>query len=189
MEQHDLQDMHSIYRHYVKETPISFEYEVPSIEEWKNRFTTINQSFPGLVCLENDRIIGYAYASRIHARIGYSWTAESTIYLHHENLGKGIGKQLYASLLELLQLQGFTSVIGTVTMPNEKSEKLHLSLGFEVIGNMKKVGQKFGNWYDVKYFQLFLNDTSKPLENLPTPVSQLSNTLLSKILTTSKNYE
>lgn len=187
MEQHDLQDMHSIYSHYVKETPISFEYEVPSIEDWKNRFTNINQSFPGLVCLENDKVIGYAYASRLHARIGYSWTAESTIYLHHENLGKGIGKRLYAPLLEILQMQGFTSVIGTVTMPNEKSERLHLSLDFEVIGTMNKVGQKFGNWYDVKYFQLFLNDTSKLLNNFPTPFSQIANELLTNILKADKN--
>jgi hypothetical protein len=73
-------------------------------------------------------------------------------------------------------------VIGTVTMPNEKSEKLHLSLGFKEKGNMEKVGRKFGTWYDVKYFQLFINDITSTGSDFPTPVNALPENLLSNIL-------
>lgn len=182
MSEQDLDAMHTIYAHYVKETPITLEYEVPSFEDWKSRFVTINQNFPGLVCLQDEKIIGYSYASRLHTRIGYSWTAESTIYLDHTTHSKGIGKILYTTLIEILQVQGFTSVVGTVTMPNIKSEKLHLSLGFQVIGNMEKVGRKFENWYDVKYFQLFINNINSRGSDFPTPVKSLPEHLVNNIL-------
>ena len=82
-----------IYGPYVKNTAISFEYTVPTIEDFTRRFLDITAQFPWLVWEENGVVLGYAYGSRPFERAAYQWSAEASIYLCPEACGKGIGKK------------------------------------------------------------------------------------------------
>ena len=53
-----------IYGPYVENTAISFEYAVPGIEEFTQRFLKITQQFPWLVWEEEGVVLGYAYGNR-----------------------------------------------------------------------------------------------------------------------------
>lgn len=108
--------------------------------------------------LKNDQIEGYAYASRHRYKTAYQWSAESTIYITESLQGKGIGSILYETLLSILKIQGFFNVYAGVTVPNKKSELLHIKMGFEEIGIFKNIGFKSGTWHDVKWFQKTLQD-------------------------------
>lgn len=141
-----------IYEQYI-ETPITFEYELPTFKEFKTRIKNIKSEYPYLVCEEDNKIIGYAYADRYKEREAYSWDAELSIYLNKEYTSKGTGKKLYTILIEILKLQGIKNVYGCVTLPNEKSEKLHKSLGFKIAGVFYSTGYKCGKWQDVAYFE------------------------------------
>lgn len=156
--ENDASEVLAIYEHYVLNTIISFEYEAPTLEEYTQRIKTNTDDYPWLVCTYEDKIIGYAYASKHRYRTAYQWSPESTIYLANEAHGKGIGRILYETLFDLLKLQGHFNVYAGVALPNEKSMRFNKAMGFEDIGVFKKVGYKHGNWHDTHWFQLFLTD-------------------------------
>jgi phosphinothricin acetyltransferase len=145
-----------IYKPYVLNTAITFEYEVPAVDEFLDRIKTNTAQYPWLVCLQHDKIMGYAYAGRHRYKTAYQWSPESTVYLAPEVHGRGIGRVLYETLFSILRLQGYFNVYAGVALPNEKSEGFHRALGFEEIGDFKKIGYKLGKWHDVKWFQLHL---------------------------------
>ena len=109
-----------IYSQYI-DTPITFEYALPTEAEFTERVKKISSVYPYLVCEVNGRIIGYAYAYRQKERMAYQWNAELSIYLGRPYTSQGIGKRLYCALIELLEKQGVKNVYGGVTLPNVKS--------------------------------------------------------------------
>lgn len=154
----DAQAVLAIYKYYVDHTIISFEYEAPSLEEYLQRINVNTEKYPWLVCLYNNKIIGFAYGSTHRYRTAYQWSPESTIYLAPDFQSKGIGRILYQTLFNILKLQGYFNVFAGVALPNQKSIGFHQTMRFEEIGIFKKVGYKHGNWHDTQWFQLSLNE-------------------------------
>jgi phosphinothricin acetyltransferase len=159
-----------IYQYYVLNTAITFEYDVPSLEEIENRMKSIQSKYPYLVAEENNQLVGYAYANDFRHKSAYQWSPESTIYIHKDFHRNGIGKALYIKLFEALKKQGFYNVFGGVSLPNEASVKLHQRLGFKEIGVYENIGYKFGKWHSTKWFQLVLNKH----ETNPSPPKNIS---------------
>lgn len=161
----------AIYGPYVMNTSVSFETEVPTVDELKNRIIETSLKFPWLVYEIDGVVAGYAYAGPHRSRCAYGWSVESTVYLHPEFQGRGIGSSLYRVLFELLKAQGFVNVFAGIALPNDSSVRLHKKLGFNSIGVFKDIGFKLNRWWDVSWWQLSLQ---KP--NLPSapskPVSQ-----------------
>jgi phosphinothricin acetyltransferase len=154
----DVQQVLDIYAPYVLHTAITFDYEVPSTDEFIHKIETITAQYPWIGYFEGDQLLGYAYASRHRPKAAYEWSPESTIYVREGHHGKGIGRILYEELFRLLREQGYFNVFAGVLIPNEGSERLHKSVGFEEIGIFRKIGYKLGNWQDVKWFQLRLQE-------------------------------
>ena len=78
----DAEALLAIYAPYVEKTAITFEYEVPSIEEFRCRIQETLKKYPYLVAEKNGKIVGYAYAGAFHARPAYDWAVETSIYEH-----------------------------------------------------------------------------------------------------------
>lgn len=165
-----------IYGPYVENTVNSFEYTVPSLEKFTQRFLDITTQFPWVVWEENGRVMGYAYGSRPFKRAAYQWSAEASIYLCPESWGKGIGKKLYAALEQILQTQGYRKVYAIITTANEGSVAFHQAVGYRYITTMPDCGYKFGKWYGTVWMDKDLNiwDTP-PCE--PIPIHRLKNPL------------
>jgi phosphinothricin acetyltransferase len=164
----DAESTLEIYRPYVEETPISFEYDVPALEEWKERIASYSTVYPWLVALKDGEMAGYAYGSKHRARTAYDWSAESTIYVAGKHHGSGLALHLYDTLFQLMKLQGYVNVYAAVTVPNPRSERFHLASGFTEIGYFRRVGFKFGEWHDTRWFQKHL------VEHPPEPRTPLS---------------
>lgn len=148
----DVPALLAIYEHYIS-TVITFEYALPSQEEFARRVSSVSKEYPYLAAEENGVLLGYAYAHRIAERAAYGWGAELSIYLHPDAAGRGLGKRLYSSLIELLRLQGVRTVYGLVASPNPASEGLHRSLGFRLMGIQRRAGYKNGRWVDLLWFE------------------------------------
>jgi phosphinothricin acetyltransferase len=170
----DAQPTLEIYRPYVEHTAISFEYEVPSLDDWKERMASYSAVYPWLVAVKDGRIAGYAYGSRHRSRTAYTWSPESTIYVAGGHHGSGVARTLYHTLFELLRLQGYVNVYAGVTVPNARSERFHLACGFTGIGYFRKVGFKFGEWHDTRWFQKQLVEPPVPPVR-PLSVAELRN--------------
>lgn len=162
----DAKAMLEIYQPYILETPITFEMEVPSHLDFQTRVTETLEKFPWLVYEVKDQIVGYAYANSFRSRLAYMWSVESTVYVRTGFHGKGIGRDLYKNLLQILKAQGAVNVIGGITLPNEASVKLHEHFGFVNVAVIKDAGFKMDKWWDVGYWQL---QFQKPLRR-PDPL-------------------
>ncbi len=127
----------------------------------RERLKLISSQYPWLVYEENNRIIGYAYATKWKSRSAYLYSVESTVYVKKGEERKGIGTKLYTKLLELLLNERIHVVIGGITLPNSSSVGLHEKLGFKKIAHFKEVGYKFGKWRDVGYWELILDSKKK----------------------------
>ena len=116
----DVPAMLAIYAEYVTQTAVSFEYEVPSEAEFTRRLTEHTAVYPWLVWEEDNRVLGYCYAGRAFERAAYAWNAEISCYLAHEAQHRGIGRQLYARIEELLRRQGIEHVLVTCATGNRR---------------------------------------------------------------------
>ncbi len=158
-----------IYGPVVRETAISFEEVVPSLEEMQARIRQTQTRFPWLALVEErpegEHVLGYACASAHRVRASYRWSVDVGIYLDPDARGRGLGKALYRVLLDVVREQGYLNAFGGVGLPNPGSVALHESLGFERIATYRDVGFKHGRWHDVGWWQL-------RLAPLPSPPSE-----------------
>lgn len=155
---YDAPAIREIYSPNILNAAISFETEVPSIEEIQNRIETILQRYPWIVCEVDGKMAGYVYASKHRDREAYQWSCECTIYMHNDFKGKGIGKELYQLLFEILKSQGFRNVYAGITLPNSGSVSIHESCGFKHFATYENIGYKFDNWHSVGWWKLQTND-------------------------------
>jgi len=164
----DAQRVAEIYRPYVAETLVSFEETPPGAAEMAERMRATLKWTPWLVAESDDGlVVGYAYASRHRDRPGYRWSVDISVYIEADWQRRGIGRALYAELLDILRRQGFVNVYAGIALPNPGSVGLHESLGMRLVGVYEKVGFKFGEWPDVAWYSMRL---AEPLPNPTEPV-------------------
>ncbi len=161
----DVPAMLDIYGPYILHTAYSFEYTVPTVEEFTQRFLSYTAQMPWLVWEENGAVLGYAYGSLPFDRKAYSWCGEVSIYLHPEAQGRGIGRKLYALLEEIMWRQGYQVIYSLITTENTGSLAFHERLGYKKFAEFSDCGFKFGRWLGI----VWMEKRSKTVE---LPVSQ-----------------
>ncbi len=154
----DAKRLVEIYSYYVEETNITFEYTVPTVEDFENRISEISSKYPYIVAEQNGKIIGYAYANTFKGRAAYDWTVESSIYLDTNVRGLGLGEILHDKLVEILRQQGILTIEACITYPNERSEAFHIKKGYEKVAHFHKVGYKFELWHDVVWYEKVISE-------------------------------
>lgn len=155
----------AIYEGYVRDTAITFEYEVPSVEEFRNRIHHTLERYPYLVAEEDGRAVGYAYAGQFHERAAYDWAVETSIYVAADCKRHGIGKKLYEALEGCLRHQGILNVNACIAYPQVEDEhltkdsvKFHEKLGYRMVGTFHQCGYKFHHWYDMVWMEKFIGE-------------------------------
>ena len=167
----------AIYAPYIEQTSITFETETPSVPAFADRITTYLQNWPWLVCEINGRIAGYAYASRYRERVAYQWSVECSVYIHDDFLRAGVAGALYSALFDILKRQGYRNVYAVINLPNDRSVALHERMGFQWFATYEQVGYKLGQWKNVGWWRLILNDFGME-PAAPIPFSQLDHSFL-----------
>ncbi len=159
----DAAELLEIYRPYVTDTAVSFEYQVPALEEFEKRIEEISSRLPYLKAVEDGKITGYAYAAPFKGRSAYDWSVETTIYLRQSERRKGTGRALYEKLESLLREMGIMNMNACIAVPKEKGPRLtmdsihfHTRLGFVPVGTFHNSGYKFGIWYDMMWMEKML---------------------------------
>lgn len=169
----DVEGILAIYAPFVRDTAVSFETVVPSLESFRTRFNEIRETYPWLVAEVDGAIAGYAYASPHRSRSAYRWSTDVAVYVDPKYHRKNIGRSLYIRLFEILRQQGFYNAFAGIALPNPASIRLHEALEFTKVGVYKNVGYKLSKWHNVAWYQLELKAGGVPGE--PTPITKMEN--------------
>lgn len=163
----DADDVVTLYNWYVTHGTQTFQYELSTVEDYRQNIAEVREKAPFLVAYTADgRLAGYACAHPWHTRRAFAWDVETTVYCAPDVLGQGTGRKLYTALLELLRRQGYHNAFALITRPNPQSDAFHKALGFTRYGVEKNSGYKFGRWLDLGYWAYELNPPADP----PQPV-------------------
>ena len=156
----DAIELLEIYAPYVRETAVTYEYTVPSKEEFASRIRHTMEKYPYLVAEKDGEILGYAYAGAFHPRAAYAWDAEMSIYIKKDRKRSGIGKTLYEALEKLLAEQNILNVYACIACPEEEDEYLtkdsirfHARMGYRIVGEFRECAYKFGRWYGMVWME------------------------------------
>lgn len=142
-----------IYNYYITDTAITFETVPLTPNTMRKRIEELTAHFPYLVCEQDGKIVGYCYAGMWRNRAAYDRTVETTVYLDKHWTGKGIGCQLYQELLRQLKTADFHVAVAGITLPNIPSVALHEKSGYRKVAHFTEVGNKFGKWLDVGFWE------------------------------------
>ena len=157
----DIAAIARIYAHHVLHGRASFETEAPTTGEMRRRLDALVETgYPVLVAMLDGILAGYAYGSPFHPRQAYRRTVEDSIYVDHRLPRRGVGHALLTELLEQLRAAEFQQVMAVIgDSANAGSIELHRALGFRHVGTARGIGFKFGEYLDVVYMQLALQQT------------------------------
>lgn len=129
----------------------TFETEPRPLSAWQHKLAE-----PFVVAVEEDRVLGYAYAGQFRERPAYHRSYETSVYVHQQAQGRGLGRLLYDALLPRLRADGVHTALALIALPNDPSVRLHLACGFGHVGTMREVGDKHGRLIDVAIYQAML---------------------------------
>lgn len=156
----DAEALLEIYAPYVKNTAITFEYDVPTVEEFAGRMSNVLRRYPYLVAEVDGEPAGYAYAGPFKERAAYDWAVETTVYVKEDMKKHGIGRALYEALEKTLAAQGILNLNACIAFLEKEDEyltthsvKFHKKMGFSEVGRFHKCGCKFGRWYDMVWME------------------------------------
>jgi L-amino acid N-acyltransferase YncA len=151
----DLPAITRIYADAVSNGTASFELEPPDEAEMARRWRTLLESgYPYLVAVSDAAVAGYAYAGPYRARPAYKWCVENSVYVAPEFHRRGIGKLLLLRLIEEAERRGFRQMIAVIgDSAQTASIAVHRATGFAMVGTLRSVGFKFGQWLDTPLMQ------------------------------------
>ena len=146
-----------IYVHYVQNSHTNFEKRAPTLDEMQKRILDIienERGYPFLVAEYDGKVVGYGNLHAYNGRGAYRDTAEDTIYLDHNQTGRGIGIKLMQTLIEEAEKRDFRQLVGIVGgRDNTASIQLHKKCGFKEVGVLESAGYKHGRWIEVLFLQ------------------------------------
>ena len=161
----DAEKLLAIYAPYVEQTAITFEYEVPTVEEFRERIHNTLKKYPYLVAEQGREPVGYAYVGPFHDRPAYDWAVETSIYVDQNKKRMGIGKKLHEALEEELRNRGFLNMNACIAYPVQEDEYLtrnsvefHAHLGYRMVGQFHQCGYKFHRWYDMVWMEKLIGE-------------------------------
>ena len=152
----DLDALTEIYNHYIVHSAITFDLHPFTSAERRAWFGDHADSGPHRLLVATDgqnKCVAYVSSSRWRAKPAYDTTVEVSVYCHPDARGRGHGTALYEALFAALEAEDVHTVVAGVSLPNAASLSLHEKCGFRPVGVFHSVGRKFGQFWDVAWFE------------------------------------
>lgn len=176
----DAEALLSIYAPYVRDSAVSFEYEVPGLEAFRARIRQTLARYPWLAAETDGKIAGYAYTGPFKSRAAYDWAVETTIYLRPDRRRQGVGRRLYQALEAVSRAQNVQNLNACIACPEGEDPYLtrdsiafHTHMGYRLVGEFHKCGYKFGTWYHMAWMEKHIGD-HPPQPDPFIPFSEIS---------------
>ena len=143
-----------------------YDYKLRGMDSMVNWFNDKKaHNFPVIGIVDDQNILlGFGSFGTFRVRPAYKYTVETSIYIHKDHRGKGLGKIMLSEIIKNAKIQDYHCLVAAIDSSNEVSVKLHQAFGFEFSGRIKQVGYKFSKWLDLDFYQLILDTPLKPNE-------------------------
>ena len=175
----DAKELLEIYAPYIERSAISFENAVPTVANFRKRISDTLKTYPYLVLVCENEILGYAYAAPFKNRPAYNWCVETTIYVKHGYARRGLGKKLYSALENILRSQNILNMNACIAHTSgaseyltNASEEFHKKMGFKKAAHFSQCGFKFGKWFDMVWMQKIIGPHTEKTKDI-IPFSEL----------------
>ena len=152
----DLPAIAAIYTHYTLRTTTTFNIEVRTPREWRDRFEAdiVAGPYDLLVAVEAGAVVGFVETQRFRPKAAYDRSVELSVYVSPDAVGRGIGAALYGALFARIDSDPrFHRAFSIIALPNAASIALHDRFGFTYRGTLSEAGYKFGQYLDVAYYE------------------------------------
>ncbi len=154
----DAEAIRSIYNLEVETSKVTFDIVPRSLPEQRRWILDRSGAHAAIVAERAGIVVGFGSLSPYKERAAYSTSVEDSVYVHRDHHGTGVGRLLLTELVDRATAHGFHALFARIVAGHAASIGLHTSLGFEVVGNEREVGRKFGTWLDVTVMELILSD-------------------------------
>ena len=152
-----LSEIRDIYNEVIRNSTAVFsdvEVTLANREAWFEEKRTAG--FPVLAAVDPSGVVGFGTFGEFRSWPGYRFSVEHSVHVRADYRGRGVGSALVQALVrEAARMQKHV-MIGGIDAQNVTSISLHEKLGFQVVGELKEVGFKFGRWLDLKLMQRFI---------------------------------
>lgn len=154
----DLPGIFAIYDEQVLHGTATFDTEPRAADERLAWFGAHDRGrYPIIVAEDAGVVAGWARLYPWSDRCAYARSAENSVYVHRDWRGRGIGTRLLGELIAHARTRALGVLLARIAEGNPASVRLHERAGFETVGVMRRVGEKFGRVLDVRLMQLHLD--------------------------------
>ena len=161
----------------MEKTAITFEYDVPNLQEFKARIEKTLKKYPYLVAEKDGELLGYVYTGPFVGRAAYGWAAEMSVYLREGSQRMGLGRRLYEAIDVISKAQNILNLNACIGSPETEDEYLtrnsiqfHSHMGYKMVGEFYKCGYKFGRWYNMVWMEKIIGEhPAEPMAVIPFP--------------------
>ena len=153
----DAEGIRAIYNEEVTGSTVTFDLVPRTIDEQRAWLEEHAGAHPAIVAVNAEgEVVGFGCLSPYRPRPAYATSVEDSVYVRSDQRGHGVGRLLLAELIRLGSVHGFHTVIARIVGDHEASIGLHAACGFEMVGQERQIGRKFGRWLDVALMQRLL---------------------------------
>lgn len=151
----DMAEVQRIYAHHVLNGLATFEEVPPTVDEMRRRRAAVlSAGLPYLVADVDGRVAGYSYATAYRPRPAYRNTIEDSVYVSEALRGRRVGAALLQGLIARAEAGPWRQMLAVIgNSGNAGSIALHRRMGFEMVGTLRSVGFKLGQWVDTVLMQ------------------------------------
>ncbi|MCX7678684.1 MAG: GNAT family N-acetyltransferase [Spirochaetes bacterium] len=141
-----------IYNYYIEHSFASF-LETKADYHFYDTFISSMRGFPAAAIIVNSQTAGFCFLRSYSPIPAFRSAAEISYYLHPSLIGKGLGKQALEYLICEAKRINISHLIAQVSSLNTGGKRFHEKNGFFLKGTLEKIGEKFGQRFDVLLFQ------------------------------------
>jgi phosphinothricin acetyltransferase len=160
--ENDLPGILHIYNDVILNTTAVYQYQPHTLQmrhEWFDKMKA--DGYPVFVAEVEKEIAGFSYYASFRTPAAYKYTVENTVHVHPAYRGRGIAKLLMQPVIESAKQMQMHTMVAGIDATNVASIKLHQHFGFKEVACFKQVGFKFGQWLDLVFMQLILDNNER----------------------------
>jgi len=124
--------------------------------EFFGKFMEITSGYPAFTITSGKEVAGFCFLKPHNPMPTFRRTAEITYFIKEEFTGKGIGSMALTTLEHEASQIGIKNILASISSENPGSINFHKQHGFHECGRFEKVGEKFGNIFDIVWMEKLL---------------------------------